>query len=46
MKKLINQPDHLVDEALAGVALAHGDLVRVESPNIVVRRTRPQARSA
>jgi phosphoenolpyruvate---glycerone phosphotransferase subunit DhaK len=42
MKKLINQPDNLVDEALAGVALAHADLVRVESPNIVVRRDAPR----
>ena len=30
MKKLINSPDRLVDEALAGVALAHADLVRVD----------------
>ena len=42
MKKLINSPDRLVDEALAGVALAHGDLVRVESPNIVVRKDAPR----
>src|SRR4029078_11843805 len=42
MKKLINSPDRLVDEALAGVALAHGDLVRVEAPNIVVRRDAPR----
>jgi phosphoenolpyruvate---glycerone phosphotransferase subunit DhaK len=42
MKKLINSPDQLVDEALAGVALAHGDLVRIESPNIVVRRDAPR----
>ena len=43
MKKLINSPDQLVDEALAGVALAHADLVRVESPNIVVRRDAPRS---
>ena len=42
MKKLINSPDRLVDEALAGVALAHADLVRVEPPNIVVRRDAPR----
>ena len=42
MKKLINLPDNLVDEALAGVALAHADLVRVESPNIVVRKDAPR----
>ena len=43
MKKLINSPDRLVDEALAGVALAHADLVRIESPNIVVRRDAPRS---
>jgi dihydroxyacetone kinase-like protein len=42
MKKLINQPDNVVDEALAGVARAHADLVRVESPNIVVRKDAPR----
>jgi len=42
MKKLINQPDNLVDEALAGMARAHGDLIRVESPNIVVRKDAPR----
>jgi phosphoenolpyruvate---glycerone phosphotransferase subunit DhaK len=42
MKKLINQPDRLVDEELAGMALAHADLIRVESPNIVVRRDAPR----
>ena len=42
MKKLINQPDNLVDEALAGMVRAHGDLIRVESPNIVVRKDAPR----
>src|SRR5262245_1116781 len=42
MKKLINQPDNLVDEALAGLARAHGDLIRVASPNIVVRKDAPR----
>ena len=42
MKKLINLPDNVVDEALAGVALAHADLVRVEPPNIVVRKDAPR----
>jgi dihydroxyacetone kinase-like protein len=42
MKKLINVPDRLVDEELAGMALAHADLIRVESPNIVVRRDAPR----
>jgi dihydroxyacetone kinase-like protein len=38
MKKLINAPETVVDEALAGMAAAHADLIRVEVPNIVVRR--------
>jgi dihydroxyacetone kinase-like protein len=42
MKKLINQPDNLVDEALAGMARAHADLIRVETPNIVVRKDAPR----
>ena len=42
MKKLINQPDNVVDEALAGMARAHADLIRVESPNIVVRKDAPR----
>jgi dihydroxyacetone kinase-like protein len=42
MKKLINVPDRLVDEELAGMARAHADLIRVESPNIVVRRDAPR----
>jgi phosphoenolpyruvate---glycerone phosphotransferase subunit DhaK len=42
MKKLINTPERLVDEELAGMALAHADLIRVESPNIVVRRDAPR----
>jgi len=37
MKKLINSPDTVVDDALAGVVAAHGDLVRVIEPNVVVR---------
>lgn len=42
MKKLINAPDKVVDEALAGMAAAHPDLIRVESPNIIVRRDAPR----
>jgi dihydroxyacetone kinase-like protein len=42
MKKLINQPDNVVDEALAGMARAHAELIRVESPNIVVRKDAPR----
>ena len=43
MKKLINSPDRVVDEALAGMARAHADLIRVEEPNIVVRRDAPRS---
>ena len=43
MKKLINVPDRLVDEELAGMARAHADLIRVETPNIVVRRDAPRS---
>ena len=42
MKKLINAPENVVDEALAGMAAAHADLIRVEAPNIVVRRNAPR----
>jgi phosphoenolpyruvate---glycerone phosphotransferase subunit DhaK len=42
MKKLINDPERAVDEALAGMVAAHGDLIRVEEPNIVVRRNAPR----
>ncbi len=42
MKKLINKPEDVVFEALQGVALAHGDLVRVHyNPNYVVRADAP-----
>jgi dihydroxyacetone kinase-like protein len=42
MKKLINAPDRVVDEALAGMAAAHADLIRVEEPNIIVRKDAPK----
>src|SRR5918998_4279961 len=42
MKKLINAPDRVVDEELAGMARAHADLIRIEEPNIVVRRDAPR----
>lgn len=42
MKKLINQPDDVVKESLAGVAAAHSDLVKVQyEPNFVVRADAP-----
>ncbi|MGQ0608785.1 MAG: dihydroxyacetone kinase subunit DhaK [Chloroflexota bacterium] len=42
MKKLMNAPDDLVDEALAGMTAAHGDLLRVIEPNVVVRADAPR----
>jgi phosphoenolpyruvate---glycerone phosphotransferase subunit DhaK len=42
VKKLINRPDDVVREALEGVALAHGDRVRVSyDPAFVVRADAP-----
>jgi dihydroxyacetone kinase-like protein len=43
MKKLINSPDTVVDDALVGVLAAHGNLVRVIEPNVVVRVDAPKA---
>ena len=42
MKKLINAPESVVDDELAGVAAAHADLVRVIEPNVVVRADAPK----
>src|SRR5450756_737792 len=42
MKKLNNTPEREVDEALAGMAAAHPDLIRVEEPNIIVRKDAPR----
>ena len=42
MKKLINAPEDVVKEELEGIALAHGDLVRVSyEPKYVVRADAP-----
>jgi dihydroxyacetone kinase-like protein len=42
MKKLINDPENVVREELAGVALAHPDLVKVNiDPHYVVRADAP-----
>lgn len=42
MKKLINKPENVVKESLAGVAAAHGELVKVMyDPHIVVRADAP-----
>jgi dihydroxyacetone kinase-like protein len=42
MKKLINAPDKVVDEALAGMVAAHGDVLKVIDPNVVVRVDAPR----
>jgi dihydroxyacetone kinase-like protein len=42
MNKLINAPEQVVDEALAGMAAAHGDLIKVIEPNVVVRVDAPR----
>jgi phosphoenolpyruvate---glycerone phosphotransferase subunit DhaK len=42
MKKLINSPERVVDDALAGMAAAHSDLIRVIEPNVVVRKDAPR----
>ncbi len=42
MKKLINKPEDVVEEELAGIAVAHPDLVRVHfNPNYIVRADAP-----
>src|SRR5436309_15668792 len=42
MKKLINKADTVVQEALEGIAAAHGDLVKVfHDPNYIVRADAP-----
>jgi dihydroxyacetone kinase-like protein len=42
VKKLINAPDAVVDEALAGMLAAHGDLLKVIDPNVIVRADAPR----
>src|SRR5258708_39499967 len=41
MKKLLNQVEDLVPEALAGMAAAHPDLLRADLPNRVLLRREP-----
>jgi dihydroxyacetone kinase-like protein len=44
MKKLINRPEDVVKESLAGLATAHADLVRVHfDPDFIVRADAPVA---
>jgi phosphoenolpyruvate---glycerone phosphotransferase subunit DhaK len=43
MKKLINQPENVVKEALAGMQAAHSDLLRVDiEQQIIVRKDAPK----
>lgn len=45
MKKLINAPENVVKEALAGMAAAHPDLLTVHyDPDIIVRAGAPKAK--
>src|SRR4051794_14021518 len=45
MKKLINQPENVVKEALAGMQAAHPDLLRVDiEQQIIVRKDAPKQR--
>ena len=45
MKKLINAPENVVKEALAGMAAAHPDLLTVHyDPDIIVRTGAPKAK--
>lgn len=42
MKKVINNPDQVVDEMLEGFVQAHDDLVkRLEGTNVIVRKDAP-----
>jgi phosphoenolpyruvate---glycerone phosphotransferase subunit DhaK len=42
VKKLINVPDNVVNEALDGMAAAHGDIIRVhKNPNFITRASAP-----
>jgi phosphoenolpyruvate---glycerone phosphotransferase subunit DhaK len=41
MKKLLNQVEDLVPEALAGMAAAHPDLLRADLPNRILLRREP-----
>jgi dihydroxyacetone kinase-like protein len=43
MKKLINNVDDIVTEALQGMEVAHGDLLRIDQPNsVVIRKDAPR----
>src|SRR2546423_6135580 len=43
LKKLINTPETEVKDAMAGMAAAHADLIRVEyDPNVIIRKDAPK----
>src|SRR5438876_1573389 len=43
LKKLINTPETEVKDAMAGMAAAHSDLIRVEyDPNVIIRKDAPK----
>src|ERR1700693_3484201 len=43
VKKLINTPETEVKDAMAGMAAAHADLIRVEyDPNVIIRKDAPR----
>src|SRR5258708_38337524 len=43
LKKLINTPETEVKDAMAGMAAAHSDLIRVEyDPNVILRKDAPR----
>src|SRR5437016_13424922 len=43
LKKLINTPETEVKDAMAGMAAAHADLIRVEyDPNVSIRKDAPR----
>jgi dihydroxyacetone kinase-like protein len=41
VKKLINDPERAVDDALAGMAVAYPQLLRMVEPNVIVRADAP-----
>ena len=42
MKKLLNDPEEVVEESVAGLAAAHGDLLRYDAEaQIIVRADAP-----
>jgi dihydroxyacetone kinase-like protein len=43
VKKLINAPERVVDDALAGMAAAYPGLLRVIEPNVIVRADAPKS---